>query len=145
MAEVEGNPFHTATTLKALANFPGHAQTVHKEVHKEEHKEERLVFAMGNGDRDWKKQFFSVEVTFSTTKEGPTFVYRPTGTRFDHRYSANRARSGVVSVSCWGWISRRRIGVIHRIRGKFIQQKCQRLLERYMVLYARLLYPGGIL
>ena len=49
-----------------------------------------------------KKVFFSVEVTFSTTKEGPTFVYDPLGTRLDHRYSTIRARSGIVSVSCWG-------------------------------------------
>ena len=92
-----------------------------------------------------KKVFFSVGVTFSTTQEGPTFVYRPLSTRFDHRYSAIRARSGGISVSCWGWISRRGTGTIHRIRGKFIQQKYQRFLERYMDMYARLLYPDGIL
>ena len=86
-----------------------------REVHEEEHIEERLVFAMGNGDRYWRKVFFSVE--------GPTFVYRSPGTRFDHRYSAISARSGVVSVSCSGWISRRGMGAIHRIRGKFNQQK----------------------
>ena len=91
------------------------------------------------------KFFFSNEVTFSTTKEGPTFVYHTSVTRFDHRYSANRARSGRVSVSCWGWISHRGMGTIHRIRGKFNQQKYQRLLERHMVLYARLLYPDAIL
>ena len=44
-----------------------------------------------------------------------------------------------------GWISRRGMGTIHRIRGKFNQQKYQLLLERYMVLYAKLLYPDGIL
>ena len=47
-------------------------------------------------------------------------------------------------MSCWGWISRRGMGA-HRIRGRFNQQKYQRLLERHMVLYARLLYPDGIL
>ena len=61
--------------------------------------EERLVFAVGNDDQDWKK--VSDEVTFSTTKEGPTFVYRTPVTRIDHRYSAIRARSGRVSVLCW--------------------------------------------
>ena len=115
------------------------------EVHKEEHIEERLVFAMGNSDPDWKKVIFSVEVTFSTTKEGPTFVYRSPGTRFDHRYTAISTQSGVASVSCWGWMSCRGIGTIHRIRGKFIQQKYQRLLERYKALYAKLLYPDGTL
>ena len=78
---------------------------------------------MGNGDRDWKKVIFSVVVTFPTTKEGPSFIYCSPGTRFDHRYSAFSARSGVVSVSCWGWISPRGMGAIHRIRGKFNQQK----------------------
>ena len=38
-------------------------------------------------------------------------------------------------------ISRRGMGTIHHIRGKFNQQKYQRLLERHMVLYARVLYP----
>ena len=45
-----------------------------REVHKEEHIEERLVFAVGNDDRDWKNVFF-YQVTFSTTKEGPTYIY----------------------------------------------------------------------
>ena len=116
MAEVEGNPFHTAASLKAVVNFPGHTDrekslrvanlksqlAIPREIHKEEHIEERFVFAMGNGDRDWKKVIFSVQVTFSTTKEGPIFIYHPSDTRFHHRYSAIRARSGVVSVSCWG-------------------------------------------
>ncbi|KAJ4446693.1 hypothetical protein ANN_13390 [Periplaneta americana] len=92
VAEVERNPFHTAATLKAVVNFPGHDQTMRnrlsatnlrsrraipREAHKKEHVEERLVFAVGNGDRDWKRVIFSDEVTFSTTKEGPTLVYRP--------------------------------------------------------------------
>ena len=91
-----------------------------------------------------KKVFFSVEVTFSTTKEGPTFVYRPPSARFDNRYTAIRARSDRISVSCWGWISPCWTGTIHHIRGKFNQLKYQRLLELYVVLYARL-YPDGIL
>ena len=35
-------------------------------------------------------------VTFSTIKEGPSFIYRSPGTRFDHRYSAIRSRNGRV-------------------------------------------------
>ena len=103
MAKVEGNPFHTAATLKVVVNFPGHEQIVRnrlraanlrsrlvipREVHKEEHIEERWKMVFGI-----MKVFFSVEVTFSTTKEGPIFLYRPPGTRFDHIYSAIRARS----------------------------------------------------
>ena len=99
VAEVEMNPFHTAATLKAVFNFPGHEQTVRnrlrdtnlrsrraipREVHKEENIEEHLIFAVGNDDWDWKKVIFSDEVTSSTTKEGPIFVYRPPGTRFVH-------------------------------------------------------------
>ncbi|KAJ4437463.1 hypothetical protein ANN_17607 [Periplaneta americana] len=106
VAEVERNPFHTAATLKAVVNFPDHDQNVRnrlraanlrsrraipREIHKEEHIEERLVFAVRNGDRDWKRIIFSDEVTFSTTKEGPTLVYRPPGIRFDHRYAVIRA------------------------------------------------------
>ena len=51
----------------------------------------------------------------------------------------------VVSVSCWGWLSGRGMGTIHRIRGKFNQQKYQRLMERHMILHARLLCPDVIL
>ena len=76
-------------------------RAIPREVHKKEHIEERLVFEMGNCDRDCKKGIFIVEVTFSTTKEGPTFVYRPPGTRFDNRHSAIRTRSCRESVSCW--------------------------------------------
>ena len=65
-------------------------RAIPREVHKEEHVEERLVFAVGN-DQDWKKVIFSDEVTF---------VYCTPVTRFEHRYSAIRARSGRVSVSC---------------------------------------------
>ena len=114
LAEVERN---TAASLKAIDNFPGHEQTVTnplkaanlrsrraipREIHKEEHIEECLVFVVGNDDQDWKKVIFSDEVTFSITKEGPTFVYRHPGTRFDQRTSTIRARSGRVAVSCWG-------------------------------------------
>ena len=115
MTEVERNPFHVATILNVAVKFPDHEQTMRNhlraanfrslhaipgEVHKEEHIEERLVFAVGNDDQDWKK--VSDEVTFSTTKEGPTFEYRTPVTRFDHIYSAICARSGRVSVLCWG-------------------------------------------
>ena len=127
--------------LRAANLISRHA--IPRDVHKEEHIGERFVFAVWN-DRDWKKNF-SDEVTFSTAKEGPTFVYHSPGTRFDHRYSAIRARSDRVSVSCWGWISHRGMGTIHPICGKFNQYKYQRLLERHMVLYARLLHPEGIL
>ena len=116
VAEIQRNPFHTSATLKAVVNLPGNEQTVvnrlraanlrsrpviPREVH-EEHIEQRSVFAAGNDDQDWKKVIFSDELTFSTTKEEPTFVYRPPGTRFDHRYSVIHARSCRVSVSCWG-------------------------------------------
>ena len=111
MAEVERNPFHTAATLKAVVNFPSHEQTMRnrlraanlrsrRAIPREVHTEERFVLVVGNDDRDWKKVIFSDEVTFSTVKEGPTFVYRPPGTRFDHRYSAIHARSGRVSMLC---------------------------------------------
>ena len=64
-------------------------RAIPREFHKENvYIEECLVFVVGNGNRDWKKFVFSDEVTFSAAKEGSNFVYRPPGTRFDHRYSA---------------------------------------------------------
>ena len=67
MEKVERDPFHTAASVKAVVNFPGHEQTVRnclraanlrsrhaipREVHKEEHIEERLVFEVGNYYQD---------------------------------------------------------------------------------------------
>ena len=49
-------------------------RAIPREVCKEEHIEERLGLAVGNADRDWKKVFFSDEVTSSTTKEGHTCI-----------------------------------------------------------------------
>ena len=93
--------------LRAVNLIPRCA--IPKEVHKEKHIEECLVFDMVNGVQDWKSNFFSVEVTFSITQKEPIFVYRPPGTRFDHRYSAIRARSGRVYCVVLGggeWTSR---------------------------------------
>ena len=75
-----------------------------REVYEEEHIEEHLVFAVGNNDQVWKKVSSSEEVIFSTTMEGPTFVYRIPVTRFDHRYYTICARNGRVTVLCWGGV-----------------------------------------
>ena len=77
-------------------------RAIPREVHEEEHIEERLVFAVENDDRDWKKVFFSDEVTFSTTTQGPTFVYRSTGI-----YSIPSFLAEVVEYLC-------------RVRGGFL-------------------------
>ena len=83
---------------------------------------------MGNGDRDWKF-FFSDEVTFSTTKGKPTFVYRPHCNRFDHRNSAIRARSGRESVSRWGGF----IVVEWAQSIVFAENSCRNALWFYMI------------
>ena len=86
VTEAEGNSFHTAASVKAIVHFPGHEQTlrnrlrsanlrsrrtIHREIHKEEHIEERLVFAVGNDDRDWKKYFFLTKSPFLLERKDP--------------------------------------------------------------------------
>lgn len=72
-------------------------------------------------------------------------MYRPFGTRYDPKYAATHARSGRVSVACWGWISLEGPGTIHRICGHLNQGKYRRLLQNHMLLYTRERYPDEII
>ena len=137
MAEVQRNPFHIAASLKAVLNFPVHEQAVRnrlraanlrsrraisREAHKEERLEERLVFAMGNDDRDWKKVFFFLTKSpFLLQRKDPLLyivLLSPDSTTDTLPYVPE-----VVEYLC-------RVaggmGTIHRIRGKPNQQKYQR-------------------
>ena len=115
IAEADRNPFQSASSIKANAQFPGSSRTVIrrlrtaerfprvaavKEFITDDHRLFRLAFAEENVDRDWNKIIFSDEVTFSSSKAGPEIVYRPRGSRYDPRYVAHRFSSGRVSVSC---------------------------------------------
>ena len=108
MAEVETNPFHTAAILKTLVNIPDHEKTVKnrlravnlrsrhaipREVRKEEHIEERLVFAVGNGDRDCKRVFFLMKSPFLL--QGRTY--------FSLSSSWQQIRSQIPRHSCPKW------------------------------------------
>ncbi|PSN36477.1 hypothetical protein C0J52_25263 [Blattella germanica] len=61
---------------------------------KSEHKDERLIFVVGSF-LDWKRRIFTDKVGFSTSNEGPVFVYRPLGSR----YAATSARRPVMSCA----------------------------------------------
>ena len=116
VAEVERNPFHNAASLKGAVNFPGHEPTVRnrlrganlrqqraipREVHKEEHIEERLGLAVGNADRNWKKVYFFLTKSPFLLQRKNTLLYMALLSP-DTPLTAIRARSGRVSVSCWG-------------------------------------------
>ena len=70
VAEVDGNPFHTARNRLRATNLRSR-RAINTEVHKEEHIEERLIFAMGNDDRDWKKGIFLTKSPFLVHRKDP--------------------------------------------------------------------------
>ena len=49
-------------------------RAIPREVHKEEYMEERLVFMVGNGDRDWEKVIFLTKSPFLLPRED-TLLY----------------------------------------------------------------------
>ena len=61
---------------------------------KSEHNDELLIFIMGNLDFDWTRLIFSDELRYSTSNEGPVFVYHTLGTR----YGATSDILGLASV-----------------------------------------------
>jgi hypothetical protein len=85
-----------------------------KEKLSEEHRLYRLAFAEDKVDHYWGNVIFSDESVLSSANDGPVRVYRPQGTCYNAEYVKESARSGRVSVAGWGWISSRRIGLLHR-------------------------------
>jgi hypothetical protein len=73
-----------------------------KEKLLEEHRLYRLAFAEDSVDRDWGNVIFSDKSVFSSANDGPVWVKRPQGTRYNAEYLTESARSGRVSVAVWG-------------------------------------------
>jgi hypothetical protein len=130
VVEAQRNPFASARDLKAVTNFPGQKNTVisrlkeagltarHaavKAVLTDEHQLYRLAFAESSVDSQWDRVIFSDESTFSSANNWPDLDYRPRGERYNSQYVSTSTRSGRVSVRCWGWISHKEAGILHRI------------------------------
>lgn len=154
------NPFLNSVELKQSTNFPGCPYTVRKRLQEagitckkpaikecltEEQIIDRCAFAELELNRNWDHVIFSDETCFSSAEFGPVLVYRPRGTRYDKRYVGERARSGRISVSCWGWISSDGAGVLHRIDGHLTSDQYLHILENIMIPSVRERYPDGVI
>ena len=152
--------------LKRAANFPGSSKTVlrwlkdaglkshsaaRKQKLSDEHRLYRLAFAEENLYHDWSQVVFSDECVFSSVNDGPARLFRPRGTRHNLEYVAETSRSGHVTIACWGWISARGIGMLHRIEERGPNTRALNalqyvhVLENVMVPSVRVLYPEGVI
>lgn len=158
--EARLDPLRTSRQLREASQFPGSTQTAlrrlrHaglrgrvaavKERLSDEHKIYRLAFAHANVDRNWENVAFSDESIFTTSNQGRRFVYRPRGTRYDPGYVAACNRSGRVSISCWGWISSRGAGQLHRIEGHLDSAQYLHIMSNIMVPSVRVLQSHGVI
>jgi hypothetical protein len=160
VAEAQRNPFSNARELKAATNFPGQKSTVisrlkeaglrarHaavKAVLTDVHQSYRLVFAESSVDRQWDRFIFSDESTFSSANDEPVLDYRPRGERYNCQYVSTFTSSGRVSVHCWGWISHKGAGILHRIEEHLHGLQYKHISKHVMVPSVRVLYPDGVI
>jgi len=75
----------------------------------------------------------------------PVLVHRPQGERYNPQYMSTCKRSVRVSVNCWGSISHKGAGVLHRIEGQMDGLHYQHILQNVMLPSVRMLYPDGII
>lgn len=152
------NPFMNAKQLQRETNFPGSSDTIRRRLReaglyarrsavKQELSEEniiyRLAFAELHLSASWENVIFTDEKVFSTSNDGPHVVYRPRGTRHRPEYVTTTRRSGRLSVSCWGWISARGAGILHRIEGTLNSEQYAHILKNVMLPSVRMLYGDG--
>jgi hypothetical protein len=60
-------------------------------------------------------------------------------------YVSTSTRSGRVSVHCWGWISHKAAGILHRIEEHLEGLQYNHILKHEMVPPVRVLYPNGVI
>jgi hypothetical protein len=112
-----------------------------KAVLTDEHQLYCLAFAESSVDRQWYRIIFSDESTFRSANDGPAFVYRPRGERYNSQYVSTSTRSGRVSVHCCGWISHEAAGILHRTEEHLEGLQYKHILKHVMVPSVRMLYP----
>lgn len=144
------HPFHTATKAKEAVNFPASVNTARRRIRAsdiknrcaankifltEANKQRRLEFAQEylNEENLWDTVVFSDEKTFQSSNNGSIRVYRPTGTRYDERFTHKTNQSGRFSVNVWGWISARGPGVCQIVEGRVTAATYRDILDRVMI------------
>lgn len=144
------NPFETAIKAKEETHFPGSANTARSRIRNsdiksccatnkifltEANKQRRLEFAHEyiNQDNMWETVIFSDEKTFQSCNNGKIRVYRPSGTRYDERYTHKTNQSGRFSINVWGWISARGPGVCQIVQGRLNAPLYCNILNQVMI------------
>lgn len=128
------HPFETAIKAKEETLFPGSANTARRRIRSsdiksccatnkifltEANKQRRVEFAHEYiNEGIWENVIFSDEKTFQSCSNGKIRVYRPSGMRYDERYTRKVNQSGRFSINVWGWISARGPGVCHIVQGR---------------------------
>lgn len=86
----------------------------------------------------WKNIIWSDESKFSLFgSDGPAYVRRPIGTRFDPRYQLPTVKHGGGNVMVWGCFSAQGVGPLHRIDGIMNKEMYMSILEDVMLPFAR--------
>ncbi|PSN37111.1 hypothetical protein C0J52_12581 [Blattella germanica] len=144
----KNNPFLTAAELKAKCGFPGSTQTLRNRLRRrrrhlnsndamEEHQStNNLPFLTVQAGFVWETIIFSGGVTFECTSTGPVHMDDPCN-------MATSANNGLISVSCWGWMSHGGAGVLERIQCQLDTSTYLHILEHVLLPSARVLYPEG--
>lgn len=151
-------PFSNIRELRRASHFPGSSKTairrlkehgirsrraLIKEPLSDDQAVDRLAIVTSWENVDWTKVIFTDECSVESTGRGPVLVYRTDRQRYDARFVATRARSGRVSVRCWGWMSYMGAGSLERIQGTFNSACYEHFLENVVLPGARLWYPEG--
>ena len=130
-------PCTPQTTRQRLKNhgIRCHVPAVKEEL-KEWHRDTRLGFALQHLVYDidyWKNVIFSDETYFTSIESRAMHVWRRIGTRYDARNIQERARSGRVGVSYWGWMSSYGSGELVRVDGTLNGREYIQILENVML------------
>lgn len=159
---LRNNPFKTATVAKEETNFPGSANTARNRIRSSDinsrcaankiflteiNKQRRVEYAQEYLNRNdlWENVIFSDEKTFQSCNNGRIRVYRPTGMRYDERYTHKTNQSGRFSVHVWGWISARGPGVCQIIQGRVNAELYRNILNEIMIPSVTVLYGNDFI
>ena len=147
---LKDHPFETAIKAKEETHFPGSANTARRRIRSsdiksccatnkifltEANKQRRVEFAYEyiNQGNIWETVIFSDEKTFQSCNNGKIRVYRPSGTRYDERYTNKTNQSGRFSINVWGWISARGPGVCQIVQGRLNAPLYCNILNQVMI------------
>jgi hypothetical protein len=116
-----------------------------KAVITDEHQLHRPAFTESSVDRQWDTVIFSDESTFSSANDEPVLVSRPWGERYSSEYLSTSTCSGRVSVHCWGWISHKGVGILHRTEEHLDGLQYKHILKHAVAPSVRVIYPDAVI